>query len=543
MSLRKSKSSRLAVLVSLAGILLWGCAQQSSPTGGEKDLIPPKVVRIVPENQTINFKGRVVELEFDEYINIDNLNQQLLITPAIEGTFDFKTYPKGVRITFDQDFRANTTYTLNFRNAFKDVTERNPARNVKLVFSTGPQLDSLRLQGTVKELLTDKPVFDALVGLYQQSDTLKFSKNKPYYLTKTDSSGRFDLENMSPGQYRLAALKDVNNNLFYNTDKDLIGFHPNPITLPGFTGSPELKITAANLSPQRTPKTVATSRIFSLVYPRGVQGVQVQFERKEDSLTYALIEPNQLRFYNILNTTDTVRATITVQDSLSRDFTHTQKIKFRERGKRDADTRESMEVKVSPKTGEDQEQLFQVTIDFSKPITQFNPLRVEIQEDTIRRVMFSANDYQWNPYRTQLKIEKELKFRRDVRSIFPKGTFISIEGDTAQAIRLLNPLRDPEKYGTISGEVRNIQSDFIVELLSAADYKVVRSLRNQTPYTFKSVPAGTYRLRLVLDINKNGRWDAGNPDAFVPPETVILFPSEIKLKANFELLGNDFTLQ
>ncbi|OZI07204.1 hypothetical protein BWI93_16205 [Siphonobacter sp. BAB-5385] len=543
MSLRKSKSSRLAVLVSLAGILLWGCAQQSSPTGGQKDLVPPKVTRMVPQNQTVNFKGRVVELEFDEYINIDNLNQQLLITPAIEGTFDFKTYPKGVRITFDQDFRANTTYTLNFRNAFKDVTERNPARNVKLVFSTGSQLDSLRLQGTVKELLTEKPVFDALVGLYQQSDTLKFSKNKPYYLTKTDSSGRFDLENMAPGQYRLAALKDVNNNLFYNTEKEQIGFHPNPITLPGFTESPELKITAADHSPQRTPKTVATARSFSLVYPRGLQAVQVRFERKEDSLTYALIETNQLRFYNILNTTDTVRATITVQDSLNRDFTHTQKIRFRERGKRDADTREAMEVKVNPKTGEDQEQLFKLTIDFSKPITQFNPLRVEIQEDTIRRVMFSANDYQWNPYRTQLKIEKELKFRRDVRSIFPKGTFISIEGDTAQAIRLLNPLRDPEKYGTISGEVRNVQSDFIVELLSAADYKVVRSIRNQTPYTFKSVPAGTYRLRLVLDVNKNGRWDAGNPDAFIPPEAIILFPGEIKLKANFELLGNDFTLQ
>ncbi|MDQ1087031.1 Ig-like domain-containing domain [Siphonobacter sp. SORGH_AS_1065] len=537
----KKRNHFTALCWAIIGMIgLAGCAQQSSPSGGPKDLTPPKVVRQVPENLTTNFKGKIVELDFDEYINIDNLNQQLLITPAIEGTFDFKTYPKGVRITFEKDFRPNTTYTLNFRNAFKDVTERNPARNVKLVFSTGTQLDSLRLQGTVKELLTDRPVYDALVGLYQVSDTLKFSKNKPYYLTKTDSSGRFNLENMAPGRYWLAALKDVNNNLLYNTEKEAIAFHPNPITIPGFTDSPILKITNADQSPQRTPKTLATSRTFSLIYPRGITSVKVKFAG--DSLPYALMESNQIRFYNTINSTDTLRASVTVQDSLGRNFTSDQKIRFREKGKRDADTRESLEVKQTPKSGEDIDEVFKMQMVFNKPITRFNPLLVRIQEDTIRDVNFTANDFEWNAYRTEFKIEKELKFKRDVRSLFPKGTFISIEEDTVQTVKNLNPLRDPEKYGTISGEVRNVQSNYMVELLSAADFKVIRSIPNKSPYTFTAVPPGTYKLRLILDLNKNGKWDAGNPDEFIPPEPVIVFPNDIKLKANFELLGNDFSL-
>jgi uncharacterized protein (DUF2141 family) len=523
-------------------LLVAGCAQQSSPTGGPKDLTPPQLIRQTPANQTLNFTGKTVELEFDEYVSVDNLMQQLLITPAIEGTYDFKTQPKGVRITFDQPFRPNTTYSLNFRNAFKDVTERNPARNVKIVFSTGKSLDSLRMSGNVRDMMTDKPAFDALVGLYQISDTLKFSKNKPYYLTKTDSSGNFTLENLAPGQYRLAALQDVNNNLLFNTEKEKIAFHPNPITLPGFTDTPTLKLVAADMAPQRQPKSMVTSKQYTLAYPRGIQDVQVSFWKREDSLTYAQVDDKQLRFYNREARTDTIRARITVTDSLNRTFSHDQKIRFKDRPKKGNDIVEAMETKVLPKSSDDMERNFHYQLRFSKPITRFAPENILLQEDTIRNVKLTDKDWKWNRYKTELLIDKPIEFRRDVRVIMPKGTFISIEGDTAQAVRALHALRDPEKYGTISGEVKNVHSDFFVELIGAADYKVVATIRNKSPFTFVSVPPGTYRLRLVLDHNKNGRWDPGNPDAFVSPEPVILFPNEIKLKANFELLGNDFSL-
>ena len=161
--------------------LLVRCAQQVPPTGGPKDVTPPNVVSTFPKNQTINFNEQVIELEFDEYVTVDNINQQLLITPEIEGIYTTKIKPKGARLVFDKPFKANTTYSLNFRNTFKDISERNPARNVKLVFCTGSTIDSLRVSGEVVDLQTNQPTLDALVGLYRFSDTLQFSKNRPYY--------------------------------------------------------------------------------------------------------------------------------------------------------------------------------------------------------------------------------------------------------------------------------------------------------------------------------------------------------------------------
>ncbi|MFT4031131.1 MAG: Ig-like domain-containing protein [Siphonobacter sp.] len=528
-----------AIFYFLIGLFFYSCAQQSSPTGGPKDTTPPKIVLQTPKNGTTNFNGKVVELAFDEYISVDNLNQQLLITPGIDGVYEFKVNPKGVLITFDKPFRPNTTYTLNFRNAFKDVTEKQAARNVKIVFSSGAHLDSLSIEGTVRDMLTNQPQYDATVGLYQLSDTLKFSKNKPYYFTKTDSSGRYRLENLAPGKYRLAALVDLNNNILYNTDKDKIAFSPNTITLPGYTEKDELKLVFSNQAPMRAPKSLSTAHQYTLIYPRGIDSVHVDFRSKEDSLMYAVMQQNELRFYNILNTTDTLRTRITVVDSLNRPFTHDQKIKFKEPSKRD--TREALEVKVTPKDKEAIEKKFKFQISFSKPITKFDPSAIQLEEDTIRNVLLTSDDYSWNAYRTEFTLQKELNIRRDVRITMPKNTFISIEKDTIQAVRIIYPLKDPEKYGIISGEVRGAKSDIIVELLTS-DFNPVRSIRNQVNYNFTNIAPGTYRLRLVLDLNKNGRWDSGNPDEFVPPEPIIVFPTIIKLKANFELLGNDFTL-
>ena len=93
-----------------------GCAQQIPPTGGPKDLTPPQLVKSSPENGMTGFSGKRIELLFDEFIGLENLNQQVLITPNVEGGFTYKPIPRGVRLLFNEDFRPNTTYTLNFRN-------------------------------------------------------------------------------------------------------------------------------------------------------------------------------------------------------------------------------------------------------------------------------------------------------------------------------------------------------------------------------------------------------------------------------------------
>ena len=123
------------VLITFLGFLfieaLFSCAQVVAPTGGKKDTLAPKLVMSIPANQSKNYKGKSIEIQFDEYINVDNLQQQLLITPSTEPFFTTKTMPRGVRITFEDAFQPNTTYSFNFREAIKDITERNPAKKRK----------------------------------------------------------------------------------------------------------------------------------------------------------------------------------------------------------------------------------------------------------------------------------------------------------------------------------------------------------------------------------------------------------------------------
>jgi hypothetical protein len=523
-------------LLLLGSVLFFlaSCAQQVPPTGGPKDVTPPSVVSTFPKNQTTNFREQVVELEFDEYVSVDNINQQLLITPEIEGIYTTKIKPKGARLLFDKPFKANTTYSLNFRNTFKDISERNPARNVKLVFSTGSTIDSLRVSGQVVDLQTNEPALDALVGLYRFSDTLQFSKNRPYYFAKADSSGQFEIENIAVGTYRLAALTDANNNLLYDAAKESIAFLRDSLVLTTNQQGIRLALRFIDTAPNRVVTQRGTSAYYTVGYAKGVKQVQVQFRSSADSLPYALLDEKQLQFYNVRNETDTVRAAVTVLDSADQRFNHEVKIKFRPRGRREEATRSAFTLKTIPADREEVETAFEYQINFTKPVLRTNYELIELLTDTTRKVPIGEQEWQWNPTRTQLSLRKEVNARREIRVSLPKGTFFSIENDTNQVSRTNHPIKDPENYGVIGGQVTGYRGGVIVQLVDE-NFKVVSTQSNKSRFRFEFVKPGKYYLRAIEDANNNGKWDAGNAERFELPERIVFNQSFPTLKQNFEL--------
>lgn len=523
-----------------SGCLFLGCAQQSTPTGGPKDVKPPELVRSFPQNQTTNYQGQRIELEFDEYVNVDNINQQLLITPALEGTYTTRVRPKGVVLNLDKPLRPNTTYSFNFRQTFKDVTERNPARNVRVVFSTGPVIDSIAIRGKITDLLTDRPVFDATVGLYPVSDTLQFAKVKPYYFSRTDSAGTYTLENLRPGQYRLAAFTDGNNNLLYDAAKERIGFENSPLILAGDQSGRNLKIAFADRSPNRVVTTRPTANYYTIVYAKGLQSAKVTFESSADSLPHLLLDEKQLRFFNTTNATDTIRVAIEAIDSLGVVFRHAQKIKFRPRGRREESTREAFEVRTNPADRQEVTLPFSYRLRFNKPIQSYDLAAVRIQGDTVNTARLTEASLRWNAYRNEVTIETPVQATKNVRVVIPRAAFLSVEQDSSQAIRTLHPLRDPENYGLMRGTLTGATTNLLVELLDG-EYKVLDTLRlapTQTRYEFRFVPAGTYFVRVIADKNGNGRWDAGDPANFEQPEAVYFYPQKIPVRVGWEV-GND----
>ncbi|MFN8353496.1 MAG: Ig-like domain-containing domain [Spirosomataceae bacterium] len=532
------------LIISICWLLafwMYSCAQFVPPTGGKKDTIPPKLVKTIPINKTLNYKEQYVDLEFDEYITIDNLNQKLLVTPSLEGSFTVKQRPKGARLNFDKPLKENVTYTLNFRDAFKDYSERNPAKNVKLVFSTGAQIDSLAISGVVKDLQTGKPELDATVGLYKWTDTSKVSKLKPYYFTKTDTSGKFQIENIQVGTYRLFTLTDLNNNLLYDQGKEKIAYLTEPIKINQNIDNIKLELFRSDLTPQKVVTTFPTANYYTITYGRGFKKVKVNYPTPADSMPYVFPTDKQIKFFNTNNSTDTIKVSLTMLDSLDREFKHEQKIKFRPKPKREEGSKEELSITIEPKVGEEVDKKISLKLKFNKPVATFKVDNFKILEDTTRLVKLEPTDFVWNIYKNELNITKETKATRDVRITFSKGTFLSVEKDSSQSIKQDYPLRNPENYGIISGKIKNAKSNFIIQLLDNNN-KVVDERYNKIDYLFEFLKPGIYQVRVIVDKNSNNQWDPGSVEKFTLPEPILLLLNPLPLKQNFELVGNDFDL-
>jgi len=175
------------------------CANKVSPTGGAKDVVPPQLVNAIPENNSVNFNASEITLNFDEYVQLNDASNQILISPIPGKAPVIKAYKKSVVITFDSLLQSNTTYAINFGKAIADVHEGNVNDTIRYVFSTGDNIDSLFIQGTIKDAQTLKPSAKYSLLLYaivDRSNLDEVIKEKPTYFGRTDEIGFFKINNL-----------------------------------------------------------------------------------------------------------------------------------------------------------------------------------------------------------------------------------------------------------------------------------------------------------------------------------------------------------
>ncbi|MEC7263262.1 MAG: Ig-like domain-containing protein, partial [Bacteroidota bacterium] len=227
------------LFISFMVLALWQCAKRGSPTGGPKDVTPPKLIRSEPENFTINFKETKIRLYFDELIKLQDVQNQLVVSPPFKHAAEITpqgTPSKYIELVIKDTLRENTTYTINFGQSIQDNNEGNPNSFLTYVFSTGDYIDSLSVSGAVKDAFNRKADEFISVMLYEMDSTYNDStiyKSPPLYITNTgDSLPFFELKNLKAGQYALFALKDANKNNMYNQGQDKIGFIQDTVTIP-----------------------------------------------------------------------------------------------------------------------------------------------------------------------------------------------------------------------------------------------------------------------------------------------------------------------
>lgn len=303
-----------AILFTL--VLIGSCARRGVPTGGEKDTIPPTLVRMVPELEAVNYRGDEIELEFNELIEARNLKKELIVTPPVEE-YDFYIKKNKLHIELEEELQDSTTYTFNFGEAIQDLSEGNKATNAVAAFSTGNYIDSFQIQGTVRTLLTQQPVEEAVVTLYDTRDTLDAFTGPPRYFAKTDEEGNYTIRYIKPGLYRVYAYSDANSNLKIETNKEPYGFIADTL----FIGvvDPEVEaqgdsvkrpslsainvpITRKNALPLTLQSSRATGKYYEFKFNKGIK-------RYTLSTTATDVEAPTKKLIDSLgvNTTDSVR--------------------------------------------------------------------------------------------------------------------------------------------------------------------------------------------------------------------------------------------
>jgi len=214
----------IAVVVFINLILCNGCAQIGSPSGGPKDTTAPVLVKSMPGLDATMFDDDKISLTFDEYIEIQDLSSNLMISPLPKNNPVIQSNLKSINIRFKDSLLPNTTYKINFGNAIKDVNEGNVMRDFEFVFSTGPKIDSLTVTGKVILAQTGKTDSTLVAMLYKNAVDSSVQTRRPDYITKLKGDGSFTFTRLPGESFRLYALKDGDGNKAYNAETELFAF-------------------------------------------------------------------------------------------------------------------------------------------------------------------------------------------------------------------------------------------------------------------------------------------------------------------------------
>jgi hypothetical protein len=259
-----------ARLFAVIGIILFcaSCAQQGAPTGGPRDEDPPVVVFSEPPNYSTMFGAQKIVITFNEYVVLDNINQELVVSPPMAEKPEVKLRKKSIIVEFDEALKENTTYTFNFGSAIKDLHEGNQLRNYEYVFSTGEVLDSLSVRGTLKYAADlSVPKEPVTIMLYNDLRDSVPLTDIPLYVGKSDDSGVFSVNNLRPDIYKVFALKDGNYNLLYDLPNEEIGFLDSSLTVSAElarsllenAGSPDTTVSDTTVAESTIPDTTDTT--------------------------------------------------------------------------------------------------------------------------------------------------------------------------------------------------------------------------------------------------------------------------------------------
>ncbi|HEY1025230.1 MAG TPA: Ig-like domain-containing protein [Sphingobacteriaceae bacterium] len=513
--------------------MLIACASVQSPTGGPKDVQPPKVISEEPKNLTRNFKSKTIELGFDELVKLTNTATEISISPALDVLPTFKIRKNFLDITFEDTLEKNTTYTINFGKAVGDVNENNILKNYTYVFSTGDKIDSLSISGKVTSALTQESLQDVTVFLLPVRQDTLFGKKRASIFTSTDSSGNYSIKNLREDTYRVYALKEqTGGNRIYNGTNEEIGFVTEPVKLTKDTANVNIQVFKE--VPERlafTERKIEGDGRITLILNKPAQdpGVKItdpvaldarkvtEFTANRDS---ALMWIPEMTFDSLqVALTDTGRNMDTVMLRRNKRDTYTRNIFI---------TENTTGGRLKPGTD--------LMLTTSTPVTSFDAQQFSLLQDSV-----AVNGIQVtrvNGSTRKFSVKYPWRSERNYELNISEGAFTDLYGTKSKASVKTFTLDDPENYGNLTVQVKapDTTTSILVQLLNNQD-EILRtdSVPPSGRIQYISFPVGKYMLRFVYDINKNGKWDTGSVREKRQPEKVFNYQKTLALRPNWDI--------
>lgn len=574
--------------------LLASCASIGNPSGGARDEDPPRFVRATPAPGSTNVNRQKIEIEFDEIVNVKDAFTKVVVSPVSKSVPRVSSLGKKVTVQFNDSLLPNTTYTVDFANSIEDNNEGNKLQGFTYSFSTGPVLDSLQISGMVLSANALEPQQGMLVGVYSNLSDTAFSTLPFERVAKTDDRGRFSVRGLAPGEYRIFALADVDNDYHRANPEEAMAFYD--VTLSPSAERVTATDTIFNLLTGEVDTVVSRERTrflpndillrsfesdfksqFLQSYER-VDSTRLSFifnapakslpeisivgadgykdwwmlERSEhnDTLTYwilphSLVAVDSLRIAATYLRTDSARNLSPATDTL-RFFTQRHFVKKKEKKKdKNKEEADSVEVKIEPlkinvTSASTQEIYLPLFFNFETPLSRLDTtaFHLEMKSDTL-----------WVPvdknFRVQqsdslsprhFKIDYPWEFATEYRLTVDTLAATGIYGLTTHPLEHTFKTRAEEDYCALTFKITGFNTGHpaFVELLNASDAPVRREKVTNGAVTFRYLPPGKYYARIFEDFNGNGLYDTGDLDSLRQPDVAYYYPKMITLKKNWD---------
>lgn len=535
----------------------WSCAKVGQPSGGMRDRIPPVVVKSEPENGSVNFRGRRIEIEFNEYVTLDNINEKLMISPPLTKRPGTLLRGKSLIIEYDEQLRDSATYSFYFLDAIRDLNESNILENYKFVFSTGPVIDSLSLAGTVFNGFDLEVPENVSILLYANLSDTAVTTTVPDYISRVDQSGSFIIDNIRSGTYRLFALKDEDNSKSYNRIEEPFAFADSVIRIttadnfydPSDTAMLKIRQQGNELylftGASKTRYLINSSRDskYKLMYALSLppDTMDFNFSIPDFSRESYFIEKNVTQDTitvwitdSILYSSDNIESIITYPytDSLGNDIYKQDTISMRFITPRRTVTKSPGLVLLSNIQGTKIKPGFQVVFRSETPLTK---------PDTSGIYLYEIADKDHTPVEYSLdtdtldsgilRLAAELAEGSQYLFVMDSGSVSNIYNEKIDSTSVRFTVGKTEEYSNITITVSNFPSNCIIQLLNNTEKQVAEQrLPESGIVQFRLLDRGTYRVKAIHDLDGDGKWTTGDYFAGRQPEPVTYFPKELLIQ-------------